>query len=83
VSVEKTGECAAAVRLLVGVKEVASGKLDAVLPHFHGWEGLDVGQDGASPVSSQYDGTFPYQGHLDRVVIELEDDDVPLFEAVD
>jgi hypothetical protein len=31
-----------------------------------------VGKDGASPVSSEYDGTFPYQGHLD-----------PLFETVD
>jgi hypothetical protein len=64
-------------------KEVASGKLDAVLPNFHGWEGLDVGKDGASPVSSEYDGTFPYQGHLDRVVFDLENDDVPLFETVD
>jgi arylsulfatase A-like enzyme len=83
VSIEKTGECAASVRLLVDAKEVAVGKLDAVLPNFHGWEGLDVGQDGASPVSSAYDDAFPYRGHLDRVVIELDDDEVPLFEAVD
>jgi arylsulfatase len=71
------------VQLLVGAHEVASAKLDAVLPHFHGWEGLDVGQDGASPVSTEYDTTFPYQGHLDRVEITLEDDDTPLFETVD
>lgn len=75
VSIKKTGDRTASVRLLMDAKEVASGKLDTVLPHFHGWEGLDVGQDGASPVSSQYDGTFHYQGHLDRVVIDLEDDD--------
>jgi arylsulfatase len=83
VDVEETGDCTASVRLMVGADEVAAAKLDAVLPNFHGWEGLDVGQDGASPVSSQYDDTFPYQGHLDRVVIELEDDNVPLFETVD
>jgi Mu transposase-like protein len=62
---------------------VRLGKLGAVLPHFHGWEGLDVGKDGASPVSSQYDGTFPYQGHLDRVVFDPENEDVPVFGTVD
>ena len=83
VSIEKTGDCTASVRLLVDAEEVAAGKLDAVLPNFHGWEGLDVGQDFASPVSPEYDGVFPYQGHLDRVVIDLDDDEVPLFETID
>ncbi|TCO50308.1 arylsulfatase [Kribbella antiqua] len=83
VNVEQTGDRTASVQLLVGAQEVASTKLDAVLPHFHGWEGLDIGQDGASPVSPEYDDTFPYQGRLDRVEITLEDDDTPLFETVD
>ena len=81
--VEHTGDCTASVHLLIDGTEVASTKLDAVLPNFHGWEGLDIGQDSASPASTHYTDPNPYQGHLDRVVFDLEDDNTPLFETVD
>ncbi|MBK1789146.1 sulfatase-like hydrolase/transferase [Prauserella cavernicola] len=43
----------------------------AVLPDFLGFEGLDVGKDAGSPVSTRYQGPFPFTGDLARIVFDL------------
>ncbi len=39
--------------------------------HFVAFQGLDVGRDGLSPVREDGVGEFPFEGRIDRVVIEL------------
>lgn len=81
---DKTGDRAGVGRLFVGAHPVGATVFPRVLPHFHGWHGLDIGRDSLSPVSPHYDGEFAFTGTLEKVVFDLaESEDVPLYEAVD
>ncbi|MFE3217460.1 hypothetical protein [Streptomyces antimycoticus] len=56
-----------------------------VLPHFFGWQGLDVGRHTLSPSSPSYDGEFAFTGKLERVVFDVAPDEEGTgpFERVD
>ena len=81
---DKTGDRQGVGRLLINEAEVGATVFPAVLPYFHGWHGLDIGRDGLSPVSADYDGPFPFSGFIDRIVYDLApSEDTLLFEPVD
>lgn len=56
-----------------------------VLPHFFGWQGLDVGRDTLSPSSPSYDGEFAFTGKLEKVVFDVAPDEegAEPFERID
>jgi arylsulfatase len=70
----RTGEHCGEVALLVDDVEVATGEI----PHFTPTRfsitgaGLTVGRGNPLAVGDDYDGPFPFTGHLDRVVIEVD-----------
>jgi arylsulfatase len=81
---EKTGDRRGVGSILVRGKTVDQREFPAVVPWFHGWEGLDVGRDALAPVSENYDGEFPYSGDFEYVLFEVAPtEDEWLFEAVD
>ena len=81
---DKTGDCRGVGRLFAGEREVGATEFPAVLPFFHGWHGLDIGRDALSPVSQDYEGSFPFSGRIARIVYDLApSEDVLLFEPVD
>lgn len=81
---DKTGDRQGIGRLMVGETEVGATAFPAVLPYFHGWHGLDIGRDGLSPMSADYDGAFPFSGSINRIVYDLaSSEDTLLFEPVD
>jgi arylsulfatase len=43
--------------------------------------GLDVGRDGLSPVSDQYDGAFPFTGTIHEVRYDIESRRTPAADA--
>jgi arylsulfatase A-like enzyme len=51
-----------------------SAEADIDQPFFVAWEGLDVGRDTGSPVSTQYaeKSPFEFEGKLDKVVYDLQ-----------
>ncbi|MEZ5741448.1 MAG: arylsulfatase [Burkholderiaceae bacterium] len=81
---DKTGDRQGVGRLLVDGQPAGSTEFPAVLPYFHGWHGLDIGRDALSPVSTDYEGEFPFSGVIDRIVFDLAPtEDTMLFDPVD
>ena len=70
----KTGENRGVGVLSVDGRETARGDLPRMLGGLFTIEGLDVGQDTATPVSDQYEAPFPFSGAIESVVIEVDDD---------
>ncbi|MGW7595027.1 arylsulfatase, partial [Streptomyces rubiginosohelvolus] len=58
----KTGDMQGVGHLYVSGRPVGSEDIPQVLPHFLGWQGLDVGRDTLSPSSPSYDGEFAFTG---------------------
>ncbi|AEM84407.1 arylsulfatase [Streptomyces violaceusniger] len=81
----KTGDVRGVGRLYVSGMPAGKTDLPQVLPHFFGWQGLDVGRDTLSPSSPSYDGEFAFAGKLDRVVFDVAPDEegTEPFERVD
>lgn len=69
--------------LVVDGEVVGAGVIERTLPFFLGWEGLDVGRDALTAVSTDYRDEFPYRGTIDRVVFELADAEGVPFERHD
>lgn len=81
---DKTGECSGMGRLFCDDQEIGSAPIATVLPYFHSWQGLDIGQDALSPVSLDYKNSFPFTGQISRIVFDLaESEETLLFEPVD
>lgn len=80
----KEGDQRGTGRLLIDGDEVDRAAFPQVLPNFHGWEGLDIGRDGLSPVTTSYQGEFPYTGVIEKVVFRVADgEDAVLHDPVD
>ncbi|MDE2754309.1 MAG: arylsulfatase, partial [Gemmatimonadota bacterium] len=73
-SFTKTGENRGVGVLTVDGRESARGDLPRMLGGLFTIEGLDVGQDTATPVSDQYEAPFPFSGAIESIVIEVDDD---------
>ncbi len=58
--------------LLIDDAEVARTELSRTMPATISTEGMSVGFDAYSPVSTAYDGEFAFTGTLRRVLVELE-----------
>ncbi len=59
--------------LTVDGKPVAEGRIERTIPiRVTLDEGLDVGEDTGTPVTTSYDVPFRFEGNVDRVVIDLE-----------
>ena len=59
--------------LVAGEAEVAEGRIERTIPiRVTLDEGLDVGEDTGTPVTTSYDVPFRFEGKVDRVVIDLE-----------
>ena len=57
---------------------VSAGRIQSRLDfyNFVSWMGLDIGRESGSPVS-QYDAPFGFTGRLIKVVVTMDDDQVP------
>jgi hypothetical protein len=64
------GEGAGTITLVIDGEDVGSAVLPRLVFIF-GSMGLDVGRDGLSPVSHEYDGAFPFTGTLHSVTYEV------------
>ena len=54
-------------------KTVAEGRLERTVPiKFSICEGLDIGQDGGSPVDFSYEAPFAFTGKVEKVTVELK-----------
>lgn len=84
-SFEKTGDCRGVGRVFVDGIEAGTADVPHVVPHFLGWEGLDIGQDSLSSVSQSYPGSFPFTGTIDKVVVTVAptEHDELAFERID
>lgn len=70
----RTGPYAGTGQLLIDGFVAAEVNIPATSRYFMSWAGLDIGRDALSPVSTNYDGDFPFTGIIDRVTFELADD---------
>jgi arylsulfatase len=62
------------ISLFANDKLVCEGRLESTLPFAYSLEGVvvDLGKDLGSPViPDEYQGEFPFNGTLEKVVIEL------------
>ena len=66
----REGEGAGTFTLVVGDEPVAEASIPRRVNIF-GSMGLDVGRDGLSPVSEEYDGAFPFTGTLHEVRYDI------------
>lgn len=71
----KTGDMRGVGHLYVSGKPVGSEVIPRVLPHFLGWQGLDVGRDTLSPSSPSYEGEFAFTGGFEKVVFTVAPDE--------
>ncbi|MEU8144403.1 arylsulfatase [Nonomuraea sp. NPDC048901] len=71
----KTGDMRGVGHLYVSGKPVGTEAIARVLPHFLGWQGLDIGRDTLSPSSPNYDGEFAFTGKLEKVVFTVAPDE--------
>ncbi|MGO4756932.1 arylsulfatase, partial [Streptomyces sp. 2MCAF27] len=71
--------------LYVSGRPVGSEPIPRVLPHFLGWQGLDIGRDTLSPSSSSYEGEFAFTGGFEKVVFTVapDEEDTEPFERID
>ncbi|HEY9291043.1 MAG TPA: hypothetical protein VIP98_07180 [Microlunatus sp.] len=60
--------------ILVADAEVGSMELPSMARYMIGWQGLEIGRDGLSPVSDRYPRDFAFTGQLQTVKLELADD---------
>ena len=61
-------------RLYNGDRQIAEGRIERTQPFaFSGDEGVDVGQDGETPVTPNYgiDAPYHFTGDIERIRIEL------------
>ncbi|MFF1591662.1 arylsulfatase [Streptomyces sp. NPDC058286] len=81
----KTGDAQGVGHLHVSGKPAGETDMPQVLPHFFGWQGLDVGRDTLSPSSPSYDGEFAFTGKLEKVVFDVAPDEegAEPFERID
>ena len=63
---------AAAVKLFVDGKLVATGRVEKSVPLGYGSEGLDVGRDNISAVSPDYQAPFAFRGTVKNVTIAVQ-----------
>jgi len=70
--------------LRVDGKQVAQGRIERTIPiRISLDEGLDVGEDMGTPVSTDYDVPFRFTGHLEKVTIDLKPQDKTTAAAAD
>jgi hypothetical protein len=63
------------ITLLANGKKIGEGRVEKTTPFKYSlYEGQDVGEDTGSPVDFSYKPPFKFTGKLDRVTIELKDD---------
>ncbi|WP_421108413.1 arylsulfatase [Streptomyces sp. NEAU-S77] len=81
----KTGDMRGVGHLSVSGRPVGSEDIPRVLPHFLGWQGLDIGRDTLSPSSPSYEGEFAFTGTLKKVVFTVAPDEegTEPFERID
>ncbi|RNG25035.1 arylsulfatase [Streptomyces botrytidirepellens] len=81
----KTGDMRGVGHLSVSGRPAGSADIPRVLPHFLGWQGLDVGRDTLSPSSSSYEGEFAFTGTFEKVVFTVAPDEegAEPFERID
>ncbi|MFI0777654.1 arylsulfatase [Streptomyces sp. NPDC021212] len=81
----KTGDMRGVGHLYVSGRPVGTEDIPRVLPHFLGWQGLDVGRDTLSPSSAGYDGEFAFTGGFEKVVFTVAPDEegAEPFERID
>ncbi|QLH26258.1 arylsulfatase [Streptomyces sp. Rer75] len=81
----KTGDMRGVGHLSVSGRPVGSEDIPRVLPHFLGWQGLDIGRDTLSPSSPSYEGEFAFTGTLEKVVFTVAPDEegTEPFERID
>lgn len=81
----KTGDVRGVGRLYMSGMPAGVTDMPRVLPHFFGWQGLDVGRDILSPSSPGHEGEFAFTGKLGRVVFDVAPDEegTEPFERVD
>ena len=73
VSVEWTRQGGGAdVEVAVGGAPVAAGRIDQVVPYYSGGNGIEVGGNWLSAVTSSYRRPFAYTGRLDNVVVDID-----------
>ncbi|MFT9480330.1 sulfatase-like hydrolase/transferase [Streptomyces sp. 11-1-2] len=82
---DKTGDMRGVGHLYVSGRSVGSADIPRVLPHFLGWQGLDIGRDTLSPSSPSYDGEFAFTGKFEKVVFTVAPDEAGTtpFERID
>jgi hypothetical protein len=68
----RDGGGAGTFTLLDGDEEVGSAEIPRLVRIF-GSMGLDLGRDGLSSVSAEYDGAFPFTGTLHEVRYQIAD----------
>ncbi|MBL1118052.1 arylsulfatase [Streptomyces sp. 110] len=81
----KTADMRGTGHLYVSGRPVGTEAIPRVLPHFLGWQGMDIGRDTLSPSSPSYDGEFAFTGGFEKVVFTVAPDEagtVP-FERID
>ncbi|MGY0064358.1 arylsulfatase [Streptomyces sp. LZ34] len=81
----KTGDMQGMGNLYVSGRPAGTEAIPRVLPHFLGWQGLDIGRDTLSPSSPNYDGEFAFTGKFEKVVFTVAPDEesgIP-FERID
>jgi arylsulfatase len=70
--------------LKVDGKQVAQARIERTIPiRISLDEGLDVGEDTGTPVSTDYDVPFKFTGHLEKVTIDLKPQDKATAAAVE
>lgn len=81
----KTGDMQGVGHLYVSGRPVGTADIPRVLPHFLGWQGLDVGRDTLSPSSPGYEGEFAFTGGFEKVVFTVAPDEegTEPFERID
>ncbi len=59
-------------RLLLDGHRVGESRIERTVPFgFSADEGIDIGMDGGTPAADTYDGTFPFNGTIHAVTIQL------------
>ncbi len=72
----KTGELAGTASLTINGRQVGERDLPETLGGMFAIEGLDVGQDLYTPVSDQYETPFAFSGTIEKVIIDLAENQI-------
>ena len=71
---EKTGTLRGIAHLLADGVELAAGEISSTARYLIGWQGLEIGRDRLSPVSTEYPNGYDFTGDLQLVELSLAED---------